>query len=148
MCISISNWRMKVNRNLMKCQASNRMRLSRIKKGHENICRDDEGLSITEEEVAKLMDENMGSAMQYLQTKGLCLIPLSIAMTISGRSTMQPNALVRSPSPCASNHQFNTSGQREQKQEQGGNNMIGSQSPQGATACSSALTWTNKLYYD
>ena len=84
------------------------MRLSRIKKGHENICRDDEGLSITEEEVAKLMDENMGSAMQYLQTKGLCLIPLSIATTISGRSTMQPNALVRSPSPCASNRVINS----------------------------------------
>lgn len=88
--------------------ASNSMQLSRIKKGHENICRDDEGLSITEEEVAKLMDENMGSAMQYLQTKGLCLIPLSIATTISGRSTMQPNALVRRPSPCASNRVINS----------------------------------------
>lgn len=93
--------------------ASNSMQLSRIKKGPEsNLCRDDEGLSITEGEVAKLMDENMGSAMQYLQSKGLCLMPLSLATTISGRS-MQPNALVRSP--CASNRVINSTHPSESK---------------------------------
>jgi len=83
---------------------------SKMKKGPEN--RDDEGSSITEGEVAKLMDENMGSAMQYLQSKGLCLMPLSLATTVSGRS-MQPDALVRSP--CASNHVINSPQSSESK---------------------------------
>lgn len=92
--------------------ASSSMQLSKIKKGTENICRDDEGSSIVEGEVAKLMDENMGSAMQFLQSKGLCLMPLSLATTISGRS-VQPNALVRSP--CGSNQVSNSPQPSESK---------------------------------
>lgn len=92
--------------------ASSSMQLSKIKKGTDNICRDEEGSSITEGEVAKLMDENMGSAMQFLQSKGLCLMPLSLATTISGRS-MQPNALVRSP--CGSNQVSNSPQPSESK---------------------------------
>lgn len=42
-----------------------------------------EGLSVTEQQVAKLMKEDMGSAMQYLQGKGLCLMPISLASAIS-----------------------------------------------------------------
>ncbi|CAH8352924.1 unnamed protein product [Eruca vesicaria subsp. sativa] len=38
---------------------------------------------MTEHQVAKLMEEDMGSAMQYLQGKGLCLMPISLATTIS-----------------------------------------------------------------
>lgn len=34
-------------------------------------------------QVAKLMEEDMGSAMQYLQGKGLCLMPISLATAIS-----------------------------------------------------------------
>lgn len=40
-------------------------------------------LTVTEHQVAKLMEEDMGSAMQYLQGKGLCLMPISLATAIS-----------------------------------------------------------------
>ncbi|KAL8168105.1 hypothetical protein V2J09_009604 [Rumex salicifolius] len=42
-----------------------------------------EGMSVTEHQVVKLMEEDMGSAMQYLQGKGLCLMPISLATAIS-----------------------------------------------------------------
>ncbi|KAL2338504.1 hypothetical protein Fmac_012950 [Flemingia macrophylla] len=42
-----------------------------------------ESLALTEQQVAKLMEEDMGSAMQYLQGKGLCLMPISLATAIS-----------------------------------------------------------------
>ncbi|XP_031499829.1 transcription factor bHLH49-like [Nymphaea colorata] len=38
-----------------------------------------------EQEVVKLMESNVTSAMQYLQTKGLCLMPIALATAISGR---------------------------------------------------------------
>ncbi|KAL0382990.1 UNVERIFIED_CONTAM: Transcription factor [Sesamum calycinum] len=41
------------------------------------------GMTVTEHQVAKLMEEDMGSAMQYLQGKGLCLMPISLATAIS-----------------------------------------------------------------
>ncbi|KAK4764358.1 hypothetical protein SAY87_013796 [Trapa incisa] len=40
-------------------------------------------LTMTEQQVAKLIEEDMGSAMQYLQGKGLCLMPISLATAIS-----------------------------------------------------------------
>ncbi|XP_062220584.1 transcription factor LRL3-like [Phragmites australis] len=40
-------------------------------------------LRVTEQQVARLMDEDMGSAMQYLQGKLLCLMPISLASAIS-----------------------------------------------------------------
>ncbi|XP_008667581.1 bHLH transcription factor RHL1 isoform X1 [Zea mays] len=43
----------------------------------------DDGLAVTEQQVAKLMEEDMGTAMQYLQGKGLCLMPVSLASAIS-----------------------------------------------------------------
>ncbi|KAF8102545.1 hypothetical protein N665_0198s0245 [Sinapis alba] len=46
-----------------------------------------ESLRSTEQRVAKLMEEDMGSAMQYLQGKGLCLMPISLATAISSSST-------------------------------------------------------------
>ncbi|XP_075490365.1 bHLH transcription factor RHL1-like [Primulina tabacum] len=42
-----------------------------------------DGMMVTEHQVAKLMEEDMGSAMQYLQGKGLCLMPISLATAIS-----------------------------------------------------------------
>ncbi|KAF3780998.1 Transcription factor [Nymphaea thermarum] len=42
-----------------------------------------DGLTATEQQVVKLMEEDMGSAMQYLQGKGLCLMPISLASAIS-----------------------------------------------------------------
>ena len=46
-----------------------------------------DGLALTEGQVAKLMEEDMGTAMQYLQNKGLCLMPISLASAISGSSS-------------------------------------------------------------
>ncbi|XP_060171805.1 bHLH transcription factor RHL1-like [Lycium barbarum] len=53
-------------------------------------------MTVTEHQVAKLMEEDMGSAMQYLQGKGLCLMPISLATAIStatchSRNPMIPN---------------------------------------------------------
>ncbi|CAN4113193.1 unnamed protein product [Withania somnifera] len=48
-------------------------------------------LTVTEHQVAKLMEEDMGSAMQYLQGKGLCLMPISLATAISTASCHSRN---------------------------------------------------------
>ncbi|CAH9093390.1 unnamed protein product [Cuscuta europaea] len=40
-------------------------------------------MRLTEQQVAKLMEDDMGTAMQYLQGKGLCLMPISLASSIS-----------------------------------------------------------------
>lgn len=42
-----------------------------------------DSITATEHQVAKMMEEDMGSAMQYLQGKGLCLMPISLATAIS-----------------------------------------------------------------
>ncbi|KAI4301923.1 hypothetical protein L6164_035158 [Bauhinia variegata] len=36
----------------------------------------------TEQEVAKLMDEDVGAALQFLQSKALCIMPISLASAI------------------------------------------------------------------
>ncbi|KAL1832791.1 hypothetical protein DCAR_0102816 [Daucus carota subsp. sativus] len=36
----------------------------------------------TERQVAKLMEENLGAAMQFLQSKALCIMPISLASAI------------------------------------------------------------------
>ncbi|KAK3032328.1 hypothetical protein RJ639_035379 [Escallonia herrerae] len=50
-----------------------------------------DSMTVTEHQVAKLMEEDMGSAMQYLQGKGLCLMPISLATAIS-TATCHPRA--------------------------------------------------------
>ncbi|CAL9748169.1 unnamed protein product [Musa acuminata subsp. burmannicoides] len=50
-------------------------------------------LTVTEHQVAKLMEEDMGSAMQYLQGKGLCLMPISLASAISTATACPPRPL-------------------------------------------------------
>ncbi|KFK27334.1 hypothetical protein AALP_AA8G369700 [Arabis alpina] len=52
-----------------------------------------ESLRSTEQRVAKLMEEDMGSAMQYLQGKGLCLMPISLATAISSTTTHSRGSL-------------------------------------------------------
>lgn len=42
-----------------------------------------DSITAAEQQVARLMEEDMGSAMQYLQGKGLCLMPISLATAIS-----------------------------------------------------------------
>ncbi|XP_019170794.1 PREDICTED: transcription factor bHLH66-like isoform X2 [Ipomoea nil] len=59
-----------------------------------------DSMTMTEQQVAKLMEEDMGTAMQYLQGKGLCLMPISLATAISTstcHSTRNPiaNTLLR-----------------------------------------------------
>lgn len=49
---------------------------------------------MTEHQVAKLMEEDMGSAMQYLQGKGLCLMPISLATAISTATCHSRNAMI------------------------------------------------------
>lgn len=44
--------------------------------------------------MAKLMEEDMGSAMQYLQGKGLCLMPISLATAISTATCHSRNPLI------------------------------------------------------
>ena len=45
-----------------------------------------DGLALTERQVTRMMEDDMGSAMQYLQSKGLCLMPISLATAISTTS--------------------------------------------------------------
>jgi hypothetical protein len=42
-----------------------------------------DGIALTERQVTQLMEDDMGSAMQYLQSKGLCLMPIALATAIS-----------------------------------------------------------------
>ncbi|XP_044483656.1 transcription factor UNE12-like [Mangifera indica] len=44
----------------------------------------------TEQQVAKLMEEDVGAAMQFLQSKALCIMPISLANAIF--ETHQPDA--------------------------------------------------------
>lgn len=44
----------------------------------------------TEQQVAKLMEEDVGAAMQFLQSKALCIMPISLASAIF--RTHQPDA--------------------------------------------------------
>ncbi|KAL8040811.1 hypothetical protein ABFX02_10G123800 [Erythranthe guttata] len=58
-----------------------------------------EGMTVTENQVAKLMEEDMGSAMQYLQGKGLCLMPISLATAISTATSHSRNPLAGGGGP-------------------------------------------------
>lgn len=55
-----------------------------------------DSLTVTEHQVAKLMEEDMGSAMQYLQGKGLCLMPISLATAISTATCHTRNPMISS----------------------------------------------------
>ncbi|KAJ6673380.1 TRANSCRIPTION FACTOR BHLH83-RELATED [Salix viminalis] len=71
--------------------------LARPSNGSQTARTNDSSLTVTEHQVAKLMEEDMGSAMQYLQGKGLCLMPISLATAIS-------TATCHSRSPAINNH--------------------------------------------
>ncbi|KAD3640110.1 hypothetical protein R6Q59_002981 [Mikania micrantha] len=61
----------------------------------ENWSNDD-----TEREVAKLMEEDVGAAMQFLQSKALCIMPISLASLIYPNHQPESNSLVK-PEPSA-----------------------------------------------
>ncbi|KAL0358294.1 UNVERIFIED_CONTAM: Transcription factor [Sesamum angustifolium] len=65
--------------------------------------KDGGGMTVTEHQVAKLMEEDMGSAMQYLQGKGLCLMPISLATAISTSTShsRKPPPRLEAPLPPA-----------------------------------------------
>ncbi|MCL7048218.1 hypothetical protein MKW94_002697 [Papaver nudicaule] len=64
--------------------------------GAQNAASND-SLTVTEHQVAKLMEEDMGSAMQYLQGKGLCLMPISLATAISTATAHSRNTISNNP---------------------------------------------------
>lgn len=49
-------------------------------------------MTVAENQVVKLMEKDMGSAMQYLQGKGLCLMPISLATAISTATCHPPSS--------------------------------------------------------
>lgn len=61
----------------------------------ENWSNDD-----TEREVAKLMEEDVGAAMQFLQSKALCIMPISLASLIYPTQPTDSNSMVK-PEPSA-----------------------------------------------
>ena len=69
-----------------------------------------DSLTMTEHQVAKLMEEDMGSAMQYLQGKGLCLMPISLATAISTATCHTRNPLINGGGAGGSNQIPNTNG--------------------------------------
>ncbi|XP_054820168.1 bHLH transcription factor RHL1-like [Prosopis cineraria] len=73
---------------------------ARNSNGNQTASSSNDTLALTEHQVAKLMEEDMGSAMQYLQGKGLCLMPISLATAISTATCHSRNPLV----PTATNH--------------------------------------------
>ncbi|KAK1436356.1 hypothetical protein QVD17_02135 [Tagetes erecta] len=58
-------------------------------------------MTVAENRVVKLMEEDMGSAMQYLQGKGLCLMPISLATAISTTTATCHLPSVRNNHPAA-----------------------------------------------
>ncbi|KAK0580788.1 hypothetical protein LWI29_006281 [Acer saccharum] len=49
----------------------------------------------TERQVAKLMEENVGAAMQFLQSKALCIMPISLASAIYHTQPPDASSLVK-----------------------------------------------------
>ncbi|MCO5580154.1 hypothetical protein L7F22_034021 [Adiantum nelumboides] len=47
------------------------------------VCSSQENMIAIERQAARLMEESMGSALQYLQSKGVCLMPTSLASAMS-----------------------------------------------------------------
>ncbi|XP_028793978.1 transcription factor bHLH66-like [Neltuma alba] len=70
--------------------------------GNQTASSSNDTLAMTEHQVAKLMEEDMGSAMQYLQGKGLCLMPISLATAISTATCPSRNPLA--PAAAANQH--------------------------------------------
>ncbi|XP_019428062.1 PREDICTED: transcription factor UNE12-like [Lupinus angustifolius] len=49
----------------------------------------------TETQVAKLMEENVGAAMQFLQSKALCIMPISLASAIYQSQPSDTSSIVK-----------------------------------------------------
>ncbi|TYH59632.1 hypothetical protein ES332_D08G235900v1 [Gossypium tomentosum] len=49
----------------------------------------------TERQVAKLMEENVGAAMQFLKSKALCIMPISLATAIYHSQPLDTSSIVK-----------------------------------------------------
>ncbi|RID66298.1 hypothetical protein BRARA_D01453 [Brassica rapa] len=78
----------------VKAGGSHESASSAVAGGNQPTGNSNDGLTMTEHQVAKLMEEDMGSAMQYLQGKGLCLMPISLATAISTATSHTRNSLI------------------------------------------------------
>lgn len=58
------------------------LHLSSVSQGGADLSEAQDNLAF-EQEVVKLMESNVTTAMQYLQNKGLCLMPIALASAIS-----------------------------------------------------------------
>ncbi|KAJ0233313.1 Transcription factor LRL1 [Hirschfeldia incana] len=67
---------------------------SAVAGGNQVTGNSNDTLTMTEHQVAKLMEEDMGAAMQYLQGKGLCLMPISLATAISTATCHSRNPMI------------------------------------------------------
>lgn len=57
---------------------------SSVGQGGSDVSESEDSLAF-EQEVVKLMETNVTTAMQYLQNKGLCLMPIALATAISNQ---------------------------------------------------------------
>ncbi|KAG7035671.1 Transcription factor bHLH66 [Cucurbita argyrosperma subsp. argyrosperma] len=62
--------------------------------GGNQTASSNDSVTVTEQQVARLMEKDMGSAMQYLQGKGLCLMPISLATAISTSTCPSRNPII------------------------------------------------------
>lgn len=65
-------------------EGSGALHLSSVGQGGADLSEDQDDLAF-EQEVVKLMESSVTTAMQYLQNKGLCLMPIALAAAISSQ---------------------------------------------------------------
>lgn len=65
-------------------EGSGNLHLLSIGQGAANMSETEDNLAF-EQEVVKMMESNITAAMQYLQNKGLCLMPIALASAISSQ---------------------------------------------------------------
>uniref|UniRef100_A0A0E0HM27 BHLH domain-containing protein n=1 Tax=Oryza nivara TaxID=4536 RepID=A0A0E0HM27_ORYNI len=75
------------------CHSNPSLSASTISQGPPDMP-DSEDSSAFEQEVVKLMETSITSAMQYLQNKGLCLMPIALASAISNQKGMAAAAAI------------------------------------------------------
>uniref|UniRef100_A0A0E0L8W4 BHLH domain-containing protein n=1 Tax=Oryza punctata TaxID=4537 RepID=A0A0E0L8W4_ORYPU len=75
------------------CHSNSSLSASTVSQGPPDMP-DSEDSSTFEQEVVKLMETSITSAMQYLQNKGLCLMPIALASAISNQKGMAAAAAI------------------------------------------------------
>lgn len=84
------------------CQASKGLSLSPQADQGVDISLNSDQIAF-EEEVVKLMESNVTKAMQYLQNKGLCLMPIALATAISSGKASSSDTISEENKFCFSN---------------------------------------------